>query len=61
MKKDEEEGQVALDPYTEEDVIEGIWLVNQEDFSIKRTALFTDRVKKNVAQRMTLSLAAGVG
>jgi hypothetical protein len=34
---------------------EAIRLVNEEDFSIKRAALLTNRVKKNVMPRMTLS------
>jgi len=41
--------------YTEEDMTEAIRLVNEEDFSIKRAALLTNRVKKNVVPRMTLS------
>jgi hypothetical protein len=41
--------------YTGEDMTEAIWLVTEEDFSIKRAALLTNRVKKNVMPRMTLS------
>jgi hypothetical protein len=41
--------------YREQDMLEAIRLVQQEDYSISRAALFIKAVKENVVPRMSLS------
>jgi hypothetical protein len=41
--------------YREQDMLEAIRLVQQEDYSISRAALFINAVKENIVPRMSLS------